>query len=409
MSAAQPTSRYRVEARLWEPDAGGFGPRRARTPVRIETYVPAPLSEQEWRFSSAVTAAFGDAQAEIATAQQHADLIGLNTIAQQLLRSESMASSQMEGIAVPSHRSLAKAEVGKRHKETAQAALANIAAVKWAYEWAATTSDPFSLDAIVAIHERIAAADRWLAVHAGRLRERQNWIGSDPYTPAGAEFIPPPPEYVARLLADLCVFLNRGDLPPVAQAAIAHVQFETIHPFADGNGRVGRALIGASLVRGRVCRDVVPPISLVLSGRKDDYVDALTAFRRGDDDPWLLLLAESAAHAAHACVELADQIAELQEQWRELAGRPRPDSAAERIIRLLPAEPILSIERAAPLIERSDEATRQGLNRLEEAGVVQLTQVAKRDRAWESVGVFALVDEMERQLSRGARGAVETQ
>src|SRR5262249_10182571 len=153
----------------------------------------------------------------------------------------------------------------------------------------------FSPAAIIAIHERIAAADRWLAAHAGAIRERQNWIGSDPYTPAGAEFIPPPPGYVPDLLADLCEFLNRTDLPPVAQAAIAHVQVETIHPFADGNGRVGRALLGASLVRSGVCRDVVPPISLVLSGRTDDYVGALTAFRRGEDDPWFLLLAESAA------------------------------------------------------------------------------------------------------------------
>jgi Fic family protein len=281
-------------------------------------------STQHWRGSTRTT-------------QEEADLVGLNTIAQQLLRSESMASSQMEGIAVPSHRSLAKAEVGKRHKETAQAALANIAAVKWAYTWAATSGEPFSQDAIVAIHERVAAADRWLAAHGGRIRERQNWIGSDPYTPAGAEFIPPPPEYVPELLADLCAFLNRGDLPPVAQAAIAHVQFETIHPFADGNGRVGRAVIGARLARSGICRDVVPPISLVLSGRKDDYVDALTAFRRGDDDPWF------------------------------------------------------------------QEATRQALNRLEEAGVVQLTQVAKRDRVWESIGVFALIDEMERELSQHAQ------
>jgi Fic family protein len=319
-----------------------------------------------------------------------------------------MASSQMEGLVVPSHRSLAKAEIGRRHKETAQTALANIAAVKWAYEWAAGTREPFTTGAITSIHERIAAADRWLGAHAGALRTRQNWIGSDPYTPAGAEFIPPPPDLVAELLDDLCAFLNRVDLPPVAQAAIGHVQFETIHPFPDGNGRVGRALIGASLSRSGVCRDVVPPISLVLAGRKDAYVDALTAFRYGDDDPWLLLAAESAAHAAHASIELADQIAALQEHWRERAKRPRADSAAELIIRLLAAEPVLNVELAARRTGRSEEAARQALNRLAEAGVVQLTTVAKRDRAWESIGIFALVDEMERRLSGGARGAAET-
>jgi Fic family protein len=401
--------RYRIQEVLWEPDPAAFGPRRTRTPVRLHAYVPTALNSQTWRFSSQVTAALGDAQAEITTAQQHADRIGLNTIAQQLLRSESMASSQMEGLAVPSHRSLAKAEIGKRHKETAQAALANIAAVKWAYSWAASTREPFSLDAIAAIHERIAGADRWLIAHAGGLRERQNWIGSDPYTPVDAEFVPPPHELVEPLLVDLCDFLNRIDLPPVAQAAIAHVQFETIHPFPDGNGRVGRALIGASLSRSGVCRDVVPPISLVLSGRKDQYIDSLSAFRHGDDDPWLLLLAESAAQAAHASIELADQIAEQQEQWRDQAGRPRSDSAAEQILRLLPAEPVLTVERAAARLRRSDEAVRQALNRLESAGVIQLTTVAKRNRAWESVGVFALVDEMERHLSAGARGAAATQ
>jgi len=401
--------RYHLEEVLWEPERDTFGPRRARVPVRIQAYVPAKLNSQRWRFSSEVAAALGDAQAEIASAQQHADRIGLHTIVQQLLRSESMASSQMEGLVVPSNRSLAKAEIGKQHKETAQAALANIAAVKWAYAWALNSDEPFSIQAIMAVHERIAAADRWLAAHAGRLRERQNWIGSDSYTPAGADFVPPPHGLVPELLEDLCDFLNRVDLPPVAQAAIAHVQFETIHPFPDGNGRVGRALIGASLSRSGVCRDVVPPISLVLSGRKDDYVDALTAFRSGDDDRWLLLLAESAEQAARASSELADEIAELQDRWRDQAGHPRADSAAEQIIRLLPAEPVLDIGRAAAHLQRSPEAVRQAFNRLEEAGVVQLTTVAKRNRAWESIGVFALVDEMERRLSGGARGAAVTQ
>jgi Fic family protein len=406
---ATPASRYRLEEVLWRPELDSFGPRRARRPVRIQAYVPAKLSTQGWRFSSEVTAALGDAQAAITSAQQHAEHIGLNTVAQQLLRSESMASSQMEGLVVPSHRSLAKAEIGKQHKETAQAALANIAAVKWAYAWALDSDQPFSPDAIKAIHERIAAADRCFAAHAGRLRERQNWIGNDSYSPVSADFIPPPSVYVPELIDDLCAFLNRVDLPPVAQAAIAHVQFETIHPFPDGNGRVGRALIGASLSRSGVCRDVVPPISLVLSGRKDDYIAALTAFREGDDDPWLLLLAESAEHAAHASIQLADQIADLQQGWREQAGHPRADSAAEQIIQLLPAEPVLNIERAAELLKRSQEATRQALNRLEEAGVVQLTTVSKRDRAWESIGVFALVDDMERSLSGGARGGAATQ
>ncbi len=401
-------SPYRLEEVLWKPGLDRPGPRRARVPARIRAYVPASLNEREWRFSSMATAAISDAEREIVAAEAHADRIGLSTIAQQLLRSESIASSQIEGIPVPSNRSLAKTLVGQRHRENAQAALANIEAVKWAYEWARTTTDPFSVEMLKAVHTRIAAADRWLVQYAGHVRDEQNWIGSDPYTPAGADFIPPPPAEVPYLLDDLCLFLNRNDLPPAAQAAIAHVQFETVHPFADGNGRVGRALIGAALSRGGLCRDVVPPISLVLAGRKTSYLEALTAFRFEDDESWLLLFAESAYEAAQESIRLADEIAALQDEWRDLADHPRSDSAAAQIIKLLPAYPILDVESAAAATGRSEEAARLALNRLADAGVIQLTTVAKGRRAWESVGLFALIDEMETRLSRGTRAPADT-
>ncbi len=402
-----PNGRYTLADVLWMP-RDTFGPRRARIPVRIKAYIPALLNERGWRFSSTVTAAVSDAEREIAAAQRHADLIGLNTIAQQLLRSESLASSQMEGISVPSNRSLAKTLVGNRHRETAQAALANIEAVEWIYDWARTTDEPFSLDVLIQTHARIAASDRWLSKYAGQVRTEQNWIGNDRYTPADADFVPPPPGDVPRLLEDLCQFLNRGDLPPAAQAAIAHVQFESIHPFPDGNGRVGRALIGAALTRGGLCHDVVPPISLVLAGRKDAYIDALTAFRFERDDDWLLLFTESAYEAARESIHLADQIAELQTEWREMAGHPRSDSAAEQVIKLLPAYPVLDVERAAEITGRSGEAARLALNRLSDAGVLQLTTVGKGRRAWESVGLFALIDEMEGRLSHGRRAPADT-
>jgi hypothetical protein len=153
---------------------------------------------------------------------------------------------------------------------------------------------------------------------------------------------------------------------------------------------------------------VVPPVSLVFAGRKSAYVDALTSFRYEHDDEWLLLFAESTYEAVRALVTLANQIAQLQDQWREMAGRPRSDSAAEQLIQLLPAVPVLDVTRAAEITGRSAEGARLALNRLEEAGVVRLTTVSKGKRAWESVGVFALVDEMERQLSGGVRAAART-
>ena len=107
--------------------------------------------------------------------------------------------------------------------------------------------------------------------------------------------------------------------------------------------------------------------------------------------------------------EAYHEITALQGEWRELAGRPRRDSAAEQIIGLLPAYPILDVEQAADIIHRSDEAARLALNRLADAGVIQSTTVAKGRRAWESVGLFALSDDIERRLSRGTRAPVDTQ
>lgn len=390
---------------LWEP-TGQLGPRRARVPVRIQAYVPAPLATLRWSFDHEVTAALADAQAAVAAAQAYAEQVGVATIAAQLLRSESMASSQMEGIAVPSHRSLVKVDVGTRHRPGAQATLANLDAVKWAYCWARGDA-AFSIATLTAIHERLAAADRTLATFAGQIRSGQNWIGRDRHSPAGADFIPPPHPEVHALLDDLCTFLDRQDLPPVAQAAIAHAQFETIHPFPDGNGRVGRALIGTSLTRSSVCREVVPPLSLVLARNRGQYVDALTAFRFESPRTWLLLMAESLHVAAEASVVLASRVVELQDHWRSrLPVRAR--SAADLIIRALPGEPMLSAERAAEVVGRTPTAARRALNTLEDAGVLAPVTVGKRNRVWESIGLFALIDEMERELSGGAVGASGT-
>lgn len=399
---------YTLSEERWEPDPGAPGPRRARVPARIEAYVPVALAERPLRLEAGTVAAVSDAQQAVVDAQRFADVVGLNTLAQQLLRSESIASSRIEGIEVPSHRTLAKALAGGGGQTGARAAVANIEAVKWVYAWARESREPFSVGMLVKAHERIANADPFLAGHAGAIRDRQNWIGDDPYTPEGADFIPPPPRHVDRLLEDLCAFLDRRDLPPVAQAAVAHAQFETIHPFVDGNGRVGRALIGASLTRGGLCRDVVPPISLVLARHRERYIAALTDFRFTGSDGWIAFLAEAAHEAADASKRLAAQVKDLQERWHEAAGRPRADSAASAVIELLAAEPVVSLDVVVRRLGRSDEAARQALNRLESAGVLQQVTLGRRNRAWEAVGLLALVDEMERSLGGGARGPAAT-
>lgn len=267
------SARFSLVAERWTPDLSRGGPRRARAPVTIDAYVPASLSRLDLRLSIEAATAISDAESRIAAAQVHADSVGVSTIAVQLLRSEAIASSQIEEIATPSRRALAKALVKSREAATrltgpAAATIANVRAVRDAYARAADARGPLTAADICRTRgdRPVRPAHRHMARLAGQVRTRQNWIGRDPDTPAGAEFVPPPARLVNGLLDDLCEFCSRRDISPLLQAAIAHAQFETIHPFADGNGRVGRTLIGEIICRGGLARDVIPPTSLVLSG-----------------------------------------------------------------------------------------------------------------------------------------------
>ena len=130
------------------------------------------------------------------------------------------------------------------------------------------------------------------------LREQQNWIGGNDYNPCGAAFVPPPPEEVTRLLGDLVRFADDDALPPIVQAAFAHAQFETIHPFEDGNGRTGRALIQILLLRRGLASTFVPPISIVFAQRKDAYIGGLTSYREDRLADWIESFAGAAARAA---------------------------------------------------------------------------------------------------------------
>ena len=168
------------------------------------------------------------------------------------MRTESIASSKVEGLQIGVRefaRAEAKAESGIRPSSTAMELLANIDAMVLAVDDAAGV-ERFGVDEIIAIHRHLLerAPNKRIA---GQIRTEQNWIGGNDYNPCGADFVPPPSEDVERLLADLCAAINDETLSPLVQAALVHAQFETIHPFGDGNGRTGRALV-TSYCRGEV-------------------------------------------------------------------------------------------------------------------------------------------------------------
>jgi Fic family protein len=196
--------------------------------------------------------------------------------------------------------------------------------------------------------------------------------------------------------------MNRDDLPAVVQAAVAHAQFETIHPFADGNGRVGRCLIHVVLRRRGLAPVFLPPVSVVLATNAKAYVRGLTQYRSGDLAGWCGSFAISCRSAAAESGRLARRIVELQAAWRRRA-RIRRDSAAARVIDLLPSQPVLSVATAHHAVGGSSEAVRLALNTLEDRGILRQITVGRYARAWAADDLFALLNEYEHRLGTPTR------
>ena len=334
----------------------------------------------------------------------------LEALTHQLLRSEAVASSRIEGLEL-SHRNLAEAAFDpKLASANAVGVLGNIRAMQEALR-IGSAADRVTPDTFLRIHARLFKGTRDERI-AGRFRTAQNWIGHGD-NPHRATFIPVPETELARLVGDLCAFIGRDDVSPLIQAATAHAQFETIHPFGDGNGRVGRALVHLVLRRRGLAPHYVPPISLVLAGNYDAYVAGLTTYRgrRNDaddaddaDDAWCGVFARAAGIAAEGARTLAAQIERLKERWTAQAGSPRAGSAAAKLIALLPNHPVFDLQSATAFLAVSDEAARLAIARLEQAGVVKELTKRKWGRTWESVGLFALLDGFERQLGKPGAG-----
>jgi Fic family protein len=286
--------------------------------------------------------------------------------------------------------------------------LSNIDAMRSAVDLAVSTN-PFALDDLLTIHRTLMA--RSPTPHAaGQIRTEQNWIGGSPYNPCSAAFVPPPPEHLAGLLDDLLAYVNGDDHSPLAQAALAHAQFETIHPFADGNGRTGRALVHVVLRRRGLAPAFVPPVSLVLATWSESYVNGLMTFRHlAEPDSaarsaaaseWLRIFATATHRACIDAERYASQIDAITATWRARLGRVRANSSVERVLEVLPGAPVLSVASAAQLIGRSKARTTDAINTLATAGILRQRNIGKeRYRVFEAVDVLDLFTGLERALA----------
>ena len=390
----------RFVERRWEGHPGAYGGRRARASFAYQAFVPDPIETLDPPTTFEAADAVAAAEEAVRELNASGSVTGLEAVGALLLRSEAIASSRIEGYEL-SQRNLARALIDPRAaRGTARTVAANVVAMEEAIALGDAVR-PLTGDDIRAIHQTLMAGepDR---VTPGEYRREQNWIGGRLDSPLDARYIPPPEIEIEGLMDDLMAFVNRDDLPGVAQAAIAHAQFETIHPFLDGNGRAGRCLIHVVLRRRRVAPRFVPPVSVVLAARANLYIAGLVDFRDGRVSEWCASFAGACERAAQVSTELAEELATLEADWYARAGRPRRDSAAARIIASLPAQPITSAATIRAAIGASHQRALDGLKALAEAGVVRQITEGGYDRQFAADELFALIEAYEGRVATAA-------
>lgn len=390
--------RGRYERRNWvaHPELTEAPP-RYRKACEYQIYLAEPLEEEDFSLPGEIATVVSDAELAIARLNSIA-APQLAPLARLLLRTESIASSKVEGMQVDA-KQLARAEVrndiGRKASTEALEILANVDAMQFAIDETARAQH-MNAHEIVAVHRVLM--ERSNPKIAGRLRDGQNWIGGNNYNPCGADFVPPPPEQVAALLDDLCRFCERDDLPTLVQAALVHAQFETIHPFDDGNGRTGRALVQVILRRRGLAPNFVPPVSVVLAREKEKYIRGLTAYREDRVQEWIEIFSLATTKASKLAERYLQRVTDLQEKWRDqlkATVNPRSDAAAWTLIDVLPAHPVMTLPVGVAATGKSKPAVNGAIPDLVAAGILRSLSDSRRNRAWEASELLDLIVDLE--------------
>ena len=382
------------EMRPWTPrfdaESASASVRRRHSGSYRAAVVPA-IADRALSLPSRTIAASEEASAEIARFDAE---LGLEVapFASVLLRSESASSSMIENLTSGS-RSIALAELGSREKHNATEIVGNVAAMTAALDLA----QRLDAQAILAMHAALLGE-----LHpgmAGRWREEQVWIGGTSFGPHQADFIPPHHQHVPALIDDLVAFIKRDDLPLLAQAAIAHAQFETIHPFPDGNGRTGRALIHSMLRGHGLTQNVTVPVSAGLLTDTAAYFASLTTYREGDPSAIVERLAAASFEATANGRRLVGDLRAIRAGWNDTVSARR-DSAAWRVADLLLRQPVIDAASLASALDIEVRNAQRAIAPLVEGGALTEFTGFKRNRMWQAREVLTALDEFAARAGR---------
>ena len=356
--------------------------RRRRILPTYEAAIPAEIARQAVSLPSELERRIADVEVAVARFDEAQGARGWDLPAL-LLRSESSSSSQIERL-TSSVRNVALAELSGKAPANALLIAGNVAAMREALR----QSGPVSIDSICDIHDTLMAGTPELK----GLRDEQVWIGGGPYSPHGASFVPPHASRVRGCLDDLVAFGGRDDLSPIAKAAIFHAQFETIHPFTDGNGRTGRALLHRMLASDEVLMHSTLPVSAGLLHDVERYMRALDAYHAGEIEPIIGCLADALELAVVIGSRIASDVEAVLGAWRA-ANTDRAGSASHGLPALLVGQPVVNAAYVAERLGITDRAARTLVEVACERGILQKMGNAKRGAFYQAGELVEILEE----------------
>ena len=400
------------EAHPWNREPDHAVSRRQQLSARgpYQAAVPVAIAESKLQVDAALQAEAEDAVREItrfdaevtAIAERRAAREGddeatkLAPLASVLLRTESASSSEIEGVTAGA-RLLAMAAIDAKAGSNAQLVTANVTAM----QRAVALADNIGIDTILAAHQ--ALLDRHAYAAPGRLRDQQVWIGSNALSPHTASFVPPYQSRVPAALDDLIAYVHRVDLPVLVQVAIAHAQFETIHPFNDGNGRIGRTLVHAMLRHSGVTRTLTVPVSAGLLTDTSAYFQALTDYREGYVETIIGQFINASFRAIGNGRILVDDLEQVYEGWSDNLASRR-GSAARRLLPHLLGQPAVNVAYVETATGVALSAAQRAVEQLEEAGILERAGGGQRNRAWIAHDVIDALDAFAERVGRRGCG-----
>ena len=263
---------------------------------------------------------------------------------------------------------------------------------------AITAGDPITVELLCEMHDRLLSGVRGDEADPGELRTTQNFIGSTPYI-QDARYVPPPPNGIPDLLEDLLEYVNQEtNLHPLLRIGLTHYQFETIHPFLDGNGRLGRLLISLLLQRDGLLPEPYLYLSSYFNARRSDYVDHLLAVsQHGEWEEWLLFFLRGVQSQADEAHQRANLLVDLREDYQQRYQNERSENILELAMRLF-EDPYLDVNTAAGWLSVEYSTANRLIGQLEADGILEELTGKDRNRFYRASEVFQIINKPIDQL-----------